>query len=64
MNGHDCFFAMKEINPNLRAIRNSGYLSIDSVNTMLENGLCEVVDKPFSNLELKAIQRAFNSPHP
>ncbi|MBN2684946.1 MAG: response regulator [Pontiellaceae bacterium] len=64
MNGHDCFFAMKKINPELRAILTSGFSSIDAVNTMLENGLCEVVDKPFTNADLsQAIQRAFNTPN-
>ncbi|NLX25589.1 MAG: response regulator [Lentisphaerae bacterium] len=61
MNGHDCFFAMKELNPDVRAILTSGYSSIDAVNTMLENGLCEVLDKPFTNSDLsQVIQRAFN----
>lgn len=62
MNGHDCFFAMKKINPTLRAILTSGYSEGHNVEAMLENGLCGVVDKPFSPLELSnAVHNALRS---
>ena len=46
MDGHDCFFALKKINPNVRVIVLSGYCDEQKLKKMLDGGVCATLTKP------------------
>ena len=48
MNGRDAFFEMKKINPNIKAIIQSGYSIDKDANESLYMGVVEFIEKPFS----------------
>ncbi|HOF34418.1 MAG TPA: PAS domain S-box protein [Spirochaetota bacterium] len=47
MNGKDCFFEIKKINPDARIILCSGYSREEDVELLKENGLSAYIKKPF-----------------
>jgi len=46
MDGHDCFFALKKINPNVRVIVLSGFCDEQKLKKMLDGGVCATLTKP------------------
>jgi len=48
MNGVDLFYALRKRDPNVKFIAISGYVVPDSVAQMKEDGLLEIIRKPFS----------------
>lgn len=52
MDGRDTFVAMREINPEIKAILCSGYSVNDNTETLLRLGFGAFVGKPFSSIEL------------
>jgi CheY-like chemotaxis protein len=55
MNGRDCFFKLKVINPDVRVILMSGFSQDDDIQEMREIGLAGFIHKPFHMLELSKI---------
>jgi CheY-like chemotaxis protein len=47
MKGKDCFFQIKEINPDARIILCSGYSREEDDELLKENGLSAFIKKPF-----------------
>lgn len=47
MSGQDCFFEMKKINPDVRVVVISGYSKEKELESMKEEGLCDILLKPF-----------------
>ncbi|MBP7901327.1 MAG: PAS domain S-box protein [Spirochaetes bacterium] len=47
MNGKDCFFEIKKINPDARIILCSGYSREDDISLLEDNGLSAYIKKPF-----------------
>jgi len=47
MNGKDCFFEIKKINPDARIILCSGYSREEDVELLKEHGLSAFIKKPF-----------------
>jgi signal transduction histidine kinase len=61
LGGYDCFMAMKEINPGIKAFVFSGYVVNNEVKKMLAHGAAGFVQKPFDIKSFsKAIQGALN----
>jgi len=59
INGHDCFSALKKINPDIKAIVSSGYAIDDEVNKILKEGASGFLKKPFEmNDLLNCIKKA------
>jgi nitrogen-specific signal transduction histidine kinase/CheY-like chemotaxis protein len=59
MNGYQCFRALREIDPAVRAILSSGYTQDAKVQDAMADGICGFVQKPYRVGDLsEAIQRA------
>jgi CheY-like chemotaxis protein len=59
MNGYECFHALKELDPDIRAVLSSGYTQNGSVQDAIADGVCGYVQKPYRLADLsEAIQRA------
>lgn len=52
INGRDCFFKMKEINPHVKVILSSGFYHGKDVEEMMKNGLCSSISKPYDSISL------------
>ncbi len=52
MNGHDCFFQLKKINPEVKILLSSGFSKEQDLQDLLDNGLNGVVKKPYHTSEL------------
>ncbi|MBN2711866.1 MAG: transporter substrate-binding domain-containing protein [Planctomycetes bacterium] len=52
MSGRDTFIAMREINPDIRAILSSGYSINGEAQSILDDGVMEFVGKPFVQAQL------------
>ena len=55
MNGYDCFFALKEIDSEVRVLLASGYTRDKDVSRMMNSGLKGFINKPFNGYELSRI---------
>lgn len=61
LGGRDCFRALKEINPGVRAILSSGYSQEGAVQEILDQGMRGFVQKPYKMEELSdAVARALD----
>lgn len=61
MNGHDCFRALRRINPGLRAILSSGYAFNGRASEIVDEGMVGFIQKPYHVSELSiAVARALN----
>ncbi len=52
INGRDCFTAMKEIDPNLRAVLSSGFTRDDDLTDLKADGLLGFIRKPYRGATL------------
>lgn len=52
LDGHRAFFKLKEINPNVRVLLSSGYVSEDDVRDVLEAGAAGFLRKPYRMVDL------------
>jgi two-component system cell cycle sensor histidine kinase/response regulator CckA len=52
MNGKDCFFAMRSLQPDVRIVLSSGLIGGDDLDEMMAAGLTGVIRKPFRSAEL------------
>jgi len=52
MDGHQAFFKLREINPDVRVLLSSGYVSEDDVRDVLEAGAAGFLRKPYRMVEL------------
>ncbi len=52
MNGHDAFFALKEIDPNVKVLLSSGYVNEDDARDVLNAGAAGFLQKPYRMIEL------------
>ncbi len=58
MSGRECFAALREIDPNVRAILSSGYLKDERIQSMLDEGMHGFIQKPYLLSELsEAVSR-------
>ena len=55
MNGRDCFFAMKNIRPDVKIVISSGFSRNENIQDLKEHGLKGFVRKPFSSAEFSRI---------
>jgi two-component system, cell cycle sensor histidine kinase and response regulator CckA len=55
MNGGDCYTAMREINPRIRAILTSGFTTAEDVRRLKEEGLAYFCRKPYTIAQLGSI---------
>jgi two-component system, cell cycle sensor histidine kinase and response regulator CckA len=55
MGAKECFRELKQINPNVRAILSTGYDNNHSVQEILNEGMCEFVQKPYHIQKLSEI---------
>lgn len=58
MDGHQAFFKLREINPEVRVLLSSGYVSEDDVRDVLEAGAAGFLRKPYRMVELARKARA------
>ncbi|MDX9981966.1 MAG: response regulator [Lentisphaeria bacterium] len=58
MDGHQAFFKLREINPAVRVLLSSGYVSEDDVRDVLEAGAAGFLRKPYRMVELARKARA------
>ena len=47
LGGHSTFYQLKEIDPNVKVLLSSGFVSAASVNDLLENGAADFLTKPY-----------------
>ena len=52
MDGHDTFVAMRQVNPQIRALLSSGYSLDGKAQSILDEGVLDFVGKPFRLVEL------------
>ncbi len=52
MNGHDAFFALKEIDPNVKVLLSSGYVKEEDARDVLNAGAAGFLQKPYRMIEL------------
>ncbi len=52
MNGHDAFFALKKIDPDVRVLLSSGYVKEEDARDVLNAGAAGFLQKPYSMIEL------------
>jgi CheY-like chemotaxis protein len=55
MGGEECFYKLKEIDPNVKVILSSGFTKNASINKLLENGVLDFIKKPFHYDSLQKI---------
>ena len=61
MNGRDCFFGIKKVNPNAKVILTSGFTLEKDLHDLKENGLRGFVRKPYRTAQLShAVYEAMN----
>jgi len=61
MNGRDCFFELKKINPQVRALLSSGHTMDGAAQELIEEGMKGFVAKPFVVAQLsEAVAKALN----
>ncbi len=48
MDGTECFYKLKEINPKIKVVISSGFVRDADLSTLLEDGLIDFIRKPFS----------------
>lgn len=52
MNGHDCFFELKRINPEVRVLLSSGFSKEQDLQDLIDNGLNGLIKKPYHTYEI------------
>jgi DNA-binding response OmpR family regulator len=52
MNGRDTFYALKRINPDVRAVLSSGFVRDGGITDLMRDGLLGFVQKPYRHIEL------------
>jgi PAS domain S-box-containing protein len=63
MNGRDCFFGLKKIDPQVRVILSTGYANDQDIQEMRSAGLFATLAKPFSSARLsQVILQALSKP--
>lgn len=55
MNGRDCFFALREINPDVKVVMASGFTGQNDVRPLLEKGLAAFIEKPYRHATLSRV---------
>lgn len=55
MNGRDCFFAIREINPEAKIVMVSGFTGQNDIRPLLEKGLSAFIEKPYRQATLSRI---------
>ncbi|MDC7224294.1 MAG: response regulator [Spirochaetales bacterium] len=55
LNGRDCFYLMREVNPRAKIIISSGFSSPESLKELKKDGLAGFISKPFKDSELSRI---------
>ncbi len=55
MNGRDCFFALREMRPDIRVVVSSGYTRNTELKEMQDSGLSGIIHKPFQGVELSHV---------
>ncbi|MDC7221187.1 MAG: PAS domain S-box protein [Spirochaetales bacterium] len=55
LNGKECFLAMKEINPSVKAVMTSGYVSDEDLNLLKKEGLAGFCRKPYTIAQLSRV---------
>ncbi|MDC7222568.1 MAG: ABC transporter substrate binding protein [Spirochaetales bacterium] len=62
MNGKDCYLAMKEVEPRVKAVITSGFISEDDLKIMQDAGLSGFCRKPYTIAQLsQVIEKALSS---
>ena len=59
MDGHECFLALREINPSLRAVLSTGWASEGTLQKVLESGMLGLIQKPYQADQLVAAVRRY-----
>ena len=54
MNGHDAFFKLKEIDPDVKVLVQSGYIQQKEAQDVLKSGALGFLQKPYRMQELAA----------
>lgn len=52
MNGHDAFYALKEVNSNIKVLLASGFSFDTSISKIIKDGASGFIKKPFHHIEL------------
>jgi CheY-like chemotaxis protein len=52
MDGHDTFFALKELDPNVKVLLSSGYVSEEDARDVLNAGAAGFLQKPYRMADL------------
>lgn len=61
LNGTDCFYELKEIDPDVKVIVISGYTRLDGVEYLLKDGVKDFIKKPFKGTSLiDTIEKVIN----
>jgi len=61
MGGKECFHRLREINPGIKVLLNTGFTADDSAHEMLKDGVIDVVEKPFDIYKLsRAVEKALH----
>ena len=55
MNGRDCFYLLRESDPDVRVILSSGFTQEDDLETMRSDGLCGFIHKPYRRCSLSQV---------
>lgn len=64
MDGRECFSALRQINPNVRAILSTGYSHNQAVQEVIDEGLLGYIGKPFDLQEIAtAVENAIQKNH-
>ncbi len=62
MNGRDCFYALRELQSDVRVLLSSGFARHEDLDPLRQDGLCGFIQKPFQRAELnKAVQTALTA---
>jgi len=52
MNGRDCFFTFKKLNPNVKVVLSSGFSMSEHIKEMIDHGLAGFLRKPYRSEDL------------
>ena len=55
MNGRDCFFALREIDPDAKIVMVSGFTGQNDMRPLLEQGLAAFIEKPYRHATLSRV---------
>lgn len=57
MDGKDCYYAIRKLNPTVKVVLSSGFTRNRSVSTLLDDGVAGFIKKPYRRAEVCEILR-------